>query len=338
MERTADRRMIVGGDLGLAARVSDALGRDVERFAAAIWPDELKRQFERVDQLVVLGAPTTGGTPAVDGTRRVVDVDVMRAVLDAASSAGVGHLVVVSTAMVYGAWSNNAVPLTEAAPLRPVPGVAFATESCEIERMVVEWRDDHPSATVAVLRPVVTVRPDDGGWLKRSPWVPPPWRASSADVDPPMQYLLIDDLVAAIELASRRRLDGAFNVAPEGWIPAEVRQELVGPRPRVAVPESIADALTARRLRHAGFPAEVAAYQRESWVVASDALRAAGWRPIDTNEQAFVEAETAGPLASMDARRRQVVSLAAVGVVVAAAGAATVAGIRRFRRSHRAHG
>jgi nucleoside-diphosphate-sugar epimerase len=324
--------MIVGGDLDLAGRVADSIGGPVERFASAIWPNELKRQFEGVSQLIVLGAPTTGGTPALDGTRRVVDVDVMRAVLDAASSTGVSHLVVLSTAMVYGAWGNNAVPLTEAAPVRPVPGVAFATESSEIERMVVEWRDDHPSATVAVLRPVVTVRPHDGGWLKRSPWVPTPWRSATADVGPPMQYLHVDDLVAAIELAGRRRLDGAFNVAPEGWIPPEVRQDLIGPRPRVGLPEALADALTARRLRHAGYPVEVAAYQRESWVVASDALRAAGWRPTDTNEQAFVEAETAGPFASLDARRRQAISLAAVGVVTAATGVAAVAAVRRLRR------
>src|SRR5262249_54553324 len=120
MDRTADRRMIVGGDLDLAGRVAESMAGPVERFASAIWPTGPKRQFEGLSQLVVLGAPTTGGTPALDGTRRVIDVDVMRAVLDAASSAGVGHLVVLSTAMVYGAWGNNAVPLTEAAPLRPV--------------------------------------------------------------------------------------------------------------------------------------------------------------------------------------------------------------------------
>jgi nucleoside-diphosphate-sugar epimerase len=332
---TAGRVVIVGGGRDLVGRVERALGLDAERLVSGIAVDDLKRHFEGVAQLVVLGAPTTGGVPSIDGTPRSVEARAFRAVLEAASSASVGHLVVVSTAMVYGAWANSPVPLTEAAPLRPVPGVAYAAEAAEVERLVLEWRDDHPTATATVLRPVVTVRVSDGGWLKRSPWVPTPWRSRSADVGPPVQYLLLDDLVSAIGVASRERLDGPFNVAPEGWISGEARQELVGPRPRFGLPDALADSLTERRLRRSGYPSAVAAYTREPWVVASDALRAAGWQPVDTNEQAFVEAHAPGPFASLDAGRRQLVSLAAVG----AAGVAVVGGVaavvrrRRRRRS-----
>jgi hypothetical protein len=147
-----------------------------------------------------------------------------------------------------------------------------------------------------------------------------------------MQYLLVDDLVRAVELGVSARLDGPFNVAPEGWIPPEVRFELVGPRPRVRLPEAIADVLTARRLRRAGYPPQVAAYAHESWVVASDALRAAGWEPTDSNEEAFVEADTGGPLTSMDPRRRQTLSLAVAGAAVVGAAAGAVLLVRRLRR------
>ena len=86
----------------------------------------------------------------IEGTRRV---------LEAAAGAGIGGIVVVSSAMVYGAWPNNPVPLTEDAPLRPNPGVTFATQKAEIERLVAEWADDHPGLPVAVLRPVTVVGP-----------------------------------------------------------------------------------------------------------------------------------------------------------------------------------
>jgi nucleoside-diphosphate-sugar epimerase len=52
-------------------------------------------------------------------------------VLDAASAAGVTHVVVLSTAMVYGAWGNNPVPLTEDAPLRPDPSLVYASARAE---------------------------------------------------------------------------------------------------------------------------------------------------------------------------------------------------------------
>jgi nucleoside-diphosphate-sugar epimerase len=324
--------VVVGGDADLVARVRLVLGDAGVDAATGSTLSELKRSFDGATEVIVLGTPAAGGTSSIDGTQRSIDVISFRNVLDAAASAPVGHLVVLSTAMVYGAWANNPVPLTEAAVLRPDPGVRYATDAGEIERLVVEWRDDHPAATVAVLRPVVTVHPGDDGWLRHSPWVPSMWRAGSVDVGPPTQYLLLDDLVTAIDVACRRHLDGSFNVAPEGWIPPEVRNELVGPRPQLRLPEAAAELLTSRRLRRAGYPNEVAAYVYEPWVVASDALRAAGWEPADTNEQAFVEADTGGPFASMNARRRQMVSLAAVGLVAAG----LVAGAVKLIRGRRA--
>ena len=65
-----------------------------------------------------------------------VNIEGTRRVLEAAGGAGIGAIVVVSSAMVYGAWPNNPVPLTEDAPLRPNPGVTFATQKAEIERLV----------------------------------------------------------------------------------------------------------------------------------------------------------------------------------------------------------
>ena len=236
----------------------------------------------------------------------------------------VGHLVVLSTAMVYGAWANNPVPLTEAAAIRPEPGRRLRRRRpAEIERLVVEWRDDHPSATATVLRPVVTVAAGDGGWLKRSPWVPDPWRAGvgrrrSARAVPARSTISRRPSSSAC----RHRLDGPFNVAPEGWIsrrgplrswsgPARASAAGRGGRALTGAPAA------ARRLpRRRSRPTRAS----RGWWPAI-ALRAAGWAPADTNEQAFVEADTrrARSRRWTPAAARRCRS-AAVGVVVAAAG------------------
>ena len=78
--------------------------------------------------------------PAVDDDPEIVaaaDVEMARRVLDAAAAAGTAHVVVLSSATVYGAWPTNPVPLTEEAPLRPDPGLAFAVQKAEIERLTV---------------------------------------------------------------------------------------------------------------------------------------------------------------------------------------------------------
>ena len=141
------------------------------------------------------------------------------------------HVVLLSSATAYGAWANNPVPLTEDAPLRPNPGVPIAYEKAELERSAAEWRDAHPSATVALLRPTVTGRPAGGnGWLaralgslhlaRRSPTTSRR-RSSSTSAD----------LARAVDLARRARLDGPRNVAPDGWISGDT---VAGPRRRPA--------------------------------------------------------------------------------------------------------
>ena len=68
------------------------------------------------------------------------------------------------------------------------------------------------------------------------------------------------------------------------------------------------------------------------WVVAADRLRAEGWTPAVSNEEACVEAHEAGPWATLSPRRRQEIALgvAGVGLVGIVVGAVVV--IRRLLR------
>src|SRR5437868_15019821 len=94
------------------------------------------------------GARVTSGTDVADTFVHVEgdgvsDVGQTRALL---RSTRARRLVYTSSAMVYGAWPNNPVPLTEDAPMRPNPGFAYATAKAEGERLAVEWRDGNAGA------------------------------------------------------------------------------------------------------------------------------------------------------------------------------------------------
>ena len=88
-----------------------------------------------------------------------VNVEGTRHVLDAAAAVGARRIVRISSATVYGAWPNNPVPLTEDAPLRPNPHFSPAVQGAEVERLLAEWRAEHPDVTVTTLRSAPVVGP-----------------------------------------------------------------------------------------------------------------------------------------------------------------------------------
>ena len=282
-----------------------------------------------VDVLVLL-APGEGHDVA--GTS-VVGTDVAAA-RELLSSTTASTVVVLSTAMVYGARPDTPVPLTEAAPVQPVPGARYPAARVALERAVEDWRRDRPGTTVAVLRPSVCVAPSAAPhWLERSVWHARSLRQVGRDR--PAQFLHLFDLARAVDLARRLRLDGEFNVAPDGWLSAREQLELVGAGrpPRITAPAAAAWT----RLRWwAGLgstPPDLAPYARHPWVVANDSLRAHGWAPEFTNEEAFVVGHRPGWWSTLTPDQRQAAALGGslAGVVGLVAGA--VAAVRRAGRS-----
>jgi nucleoside-diphosphate-sugar epimerase len=139
-----------------------------------------------------------------------------------------------------------------------------------------------------------------------------------------VQAVHVDDVASAVALAVERRLDGTFNVAPDGWIPDSTARAVAGGPLRVALPEPVVEWLTRAS------PA-VLAYAVHPWVVANDRLRAEGWEPEHSNEEALV-ATHAASWRDMSPRRRQEVALGATGVALAGTVAGAIALIRRSRR------
>lgn len=290
---------------------------------------DLKPLFEGATAVVHL-AQADGPSPAFEGA--VGDGELARRVLDAAAAVGAEHVVLLSSATAYGAWANNPVPMTEDAPLRPNPGVRMAAEKAEAERAAAEWRDDHPGSTVAILRPTVTVAASGNGWLARA------LARSSAlpitDHEPPAQFLDVADLAAAVDLARRARLDGPRNVAADGWVSGDTVRALAGGAPTVRLPERIALRVAGLRWRWGltPTPPELLPYTVHSWVIANDRLKADGWAPTLSNEEAYVGAHRAGPWATLSPRRRQEIALAGTGAVALGAAVVVARALRRRGR------
>jgi nucleoside-diphosphate-sugar epimerase len=328
--------VVMGATGPLGRRVTSLLASRGDEVRAA-GPDvrDIDAVLDGATAVVHLGRPVRAAL-SLDGTGVVpTDEASTRRLLEAVEAAGCRVVVWLSSAMVYGAWDDNPIPITEAATRRPNPGLRYAEDQADRDRQVEAWASGHPDTRVAVLRPTITVGADPGGWLGRSPWSPAGVQAD--DADPPSQFVSVGDLAAAVVLAVTQPLDGAFNVAPDGWIPAERLRALSGPAPRLHLPAPVAERLARARWRFgpSATPPAVLPYTRNPWIIANDRVRAAGWEPEDSNEEAYVIADDGGLFAGIDPRRRQLLSLGAVGLAVAGSVAGVVALVLRRRARRR---
>jgi nucleoside-diphosphate-sugar epimerase len=299
----------------------------IEVHRAHLRDADLDALLEGVDVLVHLA-----GSDPLEGTAIDHDLTTTSRLLDAAARHGVGQVVVRTSATVYGAWADNPVPLTESSPLRPNEESPWVRMRAQIEERVECFAAEHPEVAVAVLRPCVTVSPDGpdelGRVLSAARIVAP------ADDASPAQFVHADDVAAAVDVVRRARATGAYNVAPEGALGADRIRALVGGSPRLSLPGWLARRLSdiGWRYQLAPTPPGFVPFVTESWVVANDRLRALGWEPTLTNDEAFVAGHDAAPWAQISPQRRQELALGAAAAALVGSGVVAAAVVRRRLR------
>ncbi len=293
-------------------------------------------QSEDVDHL-------EGGLPA--GIRTLVHLDRWacptpdddqqsryRRLVAAASAGDIDHVVVVSSAAVYGAWADNPVPLCEDAVLRPNPGGDYALAKAENERRWGSWANDRPGATLCILRPALVVGDDEEQWLAVALRAATRW--GIGDAQAATQFVHADDLASAVVLAVKQTLDGIYNVAPQGWLAGAEVQELAGTPLRVPVPPALAGMLArwcwSRGL--GGMAPEWIPYATHPWVVAGDRLRAEGWTPEYSGEETLVTSYPMTLWARLGPKARRVLTLVAGAGVGLGPPVSALALVRRRRR------
>jgi nucleoside-diphosphate-sugar epimerase len=154
-----------------------------------------------------------------------------RAVVEAVERAGVRRVVLVSSAVVYGARAGQPVPLPTT--MTPAPGDAFAyaIDKAKQEAIVRAGLDDE---RVAIVRPAIVYGGGARNYLTeiiRRARLPLVGRGVLPALDghrPPLQFVHVDDVAAVIVAALDHR--GTFHAAPVDWLAYDEVARLAGLR------------------------------------------------------------------------------------------------------------
>ncbi len=267
--------------------------------------------------------------------RRAFNVRGAQTVLTAAAAGGVGRVVLVTSAMVYGARPENPVPLPETAPLSADSDDSVVGDLLEIEHLAERSPRAHLGLEIAVARPAALVGAGVDTLITRH--FEAPRLLAVKGFAARWQFCHLDDLVSALELAAVGKVTGVFAVGCEGWLEQEQLEEISGLR-RIELPAGLTFA-TAQRLHRAGItPAPVTdlRYVVYPWVVDCHSLREAGWQPMYDNTEALqvLLDQRAGHHAVAGRRLdKKDATITAAGATVAVIGTAAI--VRQVRKRRR---
>ena len=270
--------------------------------------------------------------------RRAFNVRGAQTVLTAAAAGRVGRVVLVTSAMVYGARPDNPVPLSEDAPLTADTDSSVAGDLLEIEQLARRSPRANPGMTVTVVRPAALV---GAGPYAVDTLVTRHFEAprllTVKGCAPRWQFCHLDDLVSALEFTVAGRIEGDFAVGCDGWLEQDQVEQISGLK-SIELPARLTFG-TAQRLHRVGVtpaPAVDLRYVVYPWVVDCAALREAGWRPRFGNEEVLrVLLDQRHGRHALAGRRiaRKEATITAASATVAVIGTAAI--VRRARRRHR---
>jgi nucleoside-diphosphate-sugar epimerase len=272
-----------------------------------------------------------------DRDRRGQTVRAVQAVATAAAAVGADRLVVVSSAMVYGALPDNEVPLPDDAPLRAVPDDGLVGDLLEVERVLERAPSVHPGLRVAIIRPAALVGPGIDTIVTRHFEAPRLLAVRGAQTR--WQFCHVEDLARAVCTAVAAKLDGPLTVGAPGSLDMQQVEVLTGMR-KVELPPGLALG-TAERLHRVGLlpmPASDLSYVVHPWVVGADRLREAGWQAEHDNTACLTAllGELGGHRAVAGRRvERRDAALGAAGAAVALVGTAALVRQARSRQARR---
>ena len=315
VDRLADR-----ADVPQLVGIDTEPGRSdrVEWRVADVRDPVLRRHLRGVSTLVHLATTRDLDLPAAE--RSALNVEGTRALLRAAAKEGVERVVLTTSADVYDVRPGDPLPLPDDGPVRADGDAGLLGDHLEVERLAADSGLD-----VTVLRPAALAGAAGDSALLRQ--LAAPRLLAVRGHEPLWQLCHVDDLVSALELAATGAVTGALAVGCDGWLPQTTVEAITGRR-RVELPASVALG-TAERLQRLGLSS---ASPRDldhllaPRVVACDGLRAAGWAPAWTNEEALRAHLAAAPVGRPAA-------YTAAGATVALLGTAAL--VRQARRRRR---
>jgi len=280
---TADPDSLIGEVIALAPERGEATG--VRWLTADPSSPTVVAALGDVDVLVWVAQQTdlesVIGRPRRD--RRERTVRTAQALVMGAAAAGVRHVVVVTSATVYGATAATPVPLPEDAPLAGARDDGLVGDLLAVEDVLVEARRVHAALQITVVRPAALVGTGIDTVLTRHFEAPRLLAVSGAR--PAWQFCHLDDLATAVRAVVAGSLGPVVTVGSDGVLQQEQVERLSGMR-RIELSEATALG-TAQQLHRVGVlptPASELTYVLHPWAVSSATLVAHGWQPAYDNE------------------------------------------------------
>lgn len=191
----------------------------------------------RVDSVLHMGVIAT---PRQAGGRAVMkDINVigtMQLLAACQRAQTVRHLVVKSTAAVYGAGPKDPALLTEELTPRNPPTSGWAKDTAEVEEYVRDFARRRPDVRVCTFRFANIVGP--GMRTGMTSYLTMPVVPTVFGFDPRLQFVHEDDAIEVTRRATLQRTSGTFNVAGEGVVLLSQALRRLG-RPMLPVPSTV---------------------------------------------------------------------------------------------------
>ncbi|MDH5675722.1 MAG: NAD-dependent epimerase/dehydratase family protein [Myxococcales bacterium] len=248
---------------GICGRIGRLLARTLHRKGPVIGID--RRKFEDRPEDIVhhqldLRRRKTRDIFRSGGIRAVVHLGVMhdlretdrahhewnvvglQKLLEYVTQYGIGKLVVLSSASLYGPSPDNAQFLTEEAPLLGAQEFSQIRDLVEVDMVAQSFFWKNPEVETVILRPCHIL-----GRVKNAPsnYCRMDRPITVMGFDPMMQVIHERDVVEAIDLSLQKGVRGIFNLRGPGELPLSRMLELLGKRPR-AVPGPVARGVIGR--------------------------------------------------------------------------------------------
>ena len=230
----------------------------------------------RVDAVIHLGIMHDPRMPRSEahsfnvlGTHKILELCVRH---------GVGKVVILSSANVYGPRPDNSNFLPEESPLMAAERFSEIRDLIELDMYAQSFMWKHPEIETVILRPVNIVGPT----VRNAPsnYLRLPRPITVLGFDPMVQLIHEEDVSRALVFALRPGLRGVFNVAGPGEVPLSAVLRELGRRP-IPVPHPLVRPLLRRAFeaRLTSFPPEEVDHIQYLCVVDGSRFREAGWAP-----------------------------------------------------------
>lgn len=216
---------------------------------------------------------------------------------------GLQHLVVISSAAVYGARPHNPGLINESQPLKPGQSNCIALEWQTFEAQIEQALTARSDTTLTVLRPAHVLNPDGRDYFSRL--CSKRLAFTLVGHDPSIQSLHPDDLAGAILSVVKHRGGGVYNVAPTGVITLRAMLRLTGGM-RISKPRWVQRVVRWLAPRSRVSPIDQIDYIRYSWTVSGEKLgRESGFQPAHSSVDAVLHFLSGGSEVPDSPERRE---------------------------------